>query len=84
MSLKIWLSQERGRAKLLAEYLKVPQSFVSRMAAGDKPVPVEHGAAIELFTDGAFSRRDYWPNSWQRIWPEMAGTAATELETAHA
>lgn len=55
----------------LAAHLKVPPSFVSKMASGEKPVPVEHGAAIELFTGGAFLRREYWPDSCWRIWPEL-------------
>ena len=72
MKLKSWLSEERGRTMRLAEHLKVPPSFVSKMAAGDKPVPIEHGAAIELFTGGAFSRRENWPDCYARIWPELA------------
>ena len=71
MKLKSWLSEERGRTMRLAAHLKVPPSFVSKMASGEKPVPVEHGAAIELFTAGAFLRRDYWPESCWRIWPEL-------------
>lgn len=82
MSLKSWLSQERGRSKLLAEHLKVPQSFVSRMAAGDKPVPIEHGAAVELFTGGAFSRRENWPDCYARIWPDLADEHGIEVERA--
>ena len=81
MTLKSWLSQERGRVKLLAEYLGVPSSFVSKFAAGGRPVPVEHGAAIESFTGGAFSRRDYWPDKYARIWPDLRETAAS---TAYA
>ena len=73
MELKSWLAGERGRTMRLAEHLKVPPSFVSKMAAGDKPVPIEHGAAIELFTCGAFTRRECWPDSYARIWPELAG-----------
>ena len=71
MKLKSWLSEERGRTMRLAAHLKVPPSFVSKMASGEKPVPVEHGAAIELFTAGAFLRREYWPESCWRIWPDL-------------
>lgn len=83
MSLKSWLSQESGRGRKLAAHLKVPPSFVSKMASGERPVPTEHGAAIELFTGGAFSRRDYWPESWVRIWPEMQQGDAERLATDH-
>lgn len=75
MKLKIWLSEGRGRVMRLAEHLGVVPSFVCKMAAGDKAVPIEHGAAIELFTDGAFSRKDYWPDTYWRIWPELADSA---------
>lgn len=75
MKLKIWLSEGRGRVMRLAEHLNVVPSFVCKMAAGDKAVPIEHGAAIELFTDGAFSRKDYWPDTYWRIWPELADSA---------
>lgn len=84
MSLRSWLSQESGRGRKLAAHLKVPASFVSKMASGERPVPVEHGAEIESFTEGAFSRQEYWPDSWHRIWPEMAGATATQREPAHA
>ena len=71
MSLKAWLIEERGRGISLAAHLGVPPSFVSKMASGEKPVPFEHGAAMELFTGGAFSRRAYWPADFARIWPEL-------------
>jgi DNA-binding transcriptional regulator YdaS (Cro superfamily) len=81
MKLKSWLSEERGRTMRLAAHLKVPPSFVSKMASGEKPVPVEHGAAIELFTGGAFQRREYWPESCWRIWPELADYKPNQAPT---
>lgn len=75
MSLKSWLSDEYGRGAALAAFLSVPPSFVNKMAAGIRPVPVEHGAAIEEFTAGAFSRRDYWPGRCERIWPDLRGAS---------
>ena len=60
----------------------MPASFVSKMAAGDKPVPVEHGAPIEAFTGGAVSRQQLFPNDWRRIWPELAtAPAANDAQT---
>ena len=70
--LKSWLSAERGRATRLAQHLKVPPSFVTKMGDGDKPVPFQHGAAIEAFTEGAVTRQQMFPNDWRRIWPELA------------
>lgn len=57
----------------LAAHLKVPPSFVHKMANGSRPVPVEHGAPIEGFTNGEVSRPELFPLDWQRIWPELAG-----------
>lgn len=52
------------------------------MADGRKPVPVVHGAAIEAFTGGAVTRKQLFPNDWQRIWPELASAdAANEAHT---
>lgn len=70
--LKSWLSSERGRSLGLAKHLGVVPSFVNKMAAGEKPVPVEHGAPIEAFTGGAVTRQQMFPNDWRRIWPELA------------
>ena len=84
MSLKSWLSEQRGRGRALAVHLRVPSSFVNKMASGARPVPVEHGAPMESFTGGAFSRREYWPDKWDRIWPELAATEdAPEQGGAH-
>lgn len=82
MSLKTWLSEERGRGRALARHLLVPPSFVNKMATGERPVPAEHGAAIESFTGGAFSRRDYWPDKCERIWPDLAQQGGAQ-EAAH-
>lgn len=54
-------------------------SFVNKMAAGEKPVPVEHGAPIEAFSAGAVTRQQMFPHDWRRIWPELDTAAATEL-----
>lgn len=56
----------------LAAALQVPASFVTKMASGDKPIPVEHASAIEQFTDGAVPRQAIRPADWRRIWPELA------------
>jgi DNA-binding transcriptional regulator YdaS (Cro superfamily) len=74
--LKQWLSAEHGRGSALARHLGVPASFISKMAAGDKPVPVEHGARIEAFTGGAVPRRAMFPDSCERIWPDLAAAPA--------
>lgn len=50
------------------------------MADGRKPIPFQHGAAIEQFTGGAVTRQQMFPNDWQRIWPELAAPDATHPE----
>ena len=70
--LKKWIAQERGRGVRLAAALQVPASFVTKMASGDKPIPVEHASTIEQFTDGAVPRQAIRPTDWRRIWPELA------------
>lgn len=70
--LKQWLDEERGRVRRLAVELRVPTSFVFRMSAGTKGIPIRHMAVIEKFTDGAVTRQEMCPDDWQRIWPELA------------
>lgn len=77
MSLKSWLSEERGRGVALARHLEVPATFVTKMASGERPVPERHGAAMEEFTGGAFSRREYWPDQCERIWPDLRNQHGT-------
>lgn len=78
MQLSEWLSQGRGRGAALAAHLKVPSSFVSKMASGEKSIPVPHMAAIEHFTAGAVTRQEMRPNDWRLIWPELADAAVFE------
>ena len=75
--LKAWVDGERGRGVSLAKHLGCKQPFVHKMANGAKPVPAHHAAEIEKFTDGAVTRKDMFPETWQRIWPEMANTSTT-------
>lgn len=70
--LKSWLAAGRGRGAALAAYLVVPPSFVTKMADGEKPIPVRHMAAIEAFTCGEVTRQEMCPAEWQTIWPELA------------
>jgi len=70
-NLKDWLAAERGRGVALAAALGVPPSFVTKMAAGSKSIPIEHMAAIEAFTEGVVTRKGMLPSGWRRIWPEL-------------
>jgi hypothetical protein len=38
-------------------------------------VPIDHCAALEaavMAAGGDITRRDFYPDDWQRIWPELA------------
>lgn len=80
--LKTWLAEGRGRHKRLAEHIGVVPSFVTKMAAGDRPIPFHYGAAIEQFTGGAITRQQLFPDEWARIWPELA-TQPADHEATH-
>ena len=41
------------------------------MVSGEKPIPVAHGAPIEVFTGGEVTRQEMFPDSWRCIWPEL-------------
>lgn len=74
MSLQAFLAQERGRAVKVARDIRVHPVLVRQWAAGSRRVPLEHCAALERATHGAFRRWEHYPNDWHRIWPELVGT----------
>jgi len=73
LKLKSWLKTNGKTGKALAAHLGVPQSFVSKIANGDKPIPVDRMAQIEVFTSGELTRQEMCPDRWHIIWPELAG-----------
>jgi DNA-binding transcriptional regulator YdaS (Cro superfamily) len=82
MNLQAWVNIKRGRIIFLAKRIDVPASFMSKMAAGIKPVPVERCVPIERATDGAVTRRDLRPDDWQDIWPELAEAQSGQAQAA--
>jgi len=72
MKLTEWARAERGRQIALAADRQVQPPVVAAWLSGRRPVPLEHCAAIERFTDGAVTRRDLRPDDWHLIWPELA------------
>lgn len=72
MKLSLWLNEKYGRGKALSTAIGVPQSFVVKMAQGEKQVPAERCVPIERATGGAVTRKDLRPDDWQSIWPEAA------------
>ena len=81
IKLKSWLKGEKGRAAALAGCLGVQSPFITKIANGEKPIPVAHMYRIEKFTGGAVTRRDMHPQSPELIWPDLA---TTEKEVANA
>lgn len=76
MDLKKYITSERGRAAALAARLDgVSPSYLSQMASGKSPISPERGVQIEQETGGAVTRKDMFPDNWQRIWPELADAA---------
>jgi DNA-binding transcriptional regulator YdaS (Cro superfamily) len=73
--LKAWADGERGRISGLSKALGLPYSFTFNIAKGKKSIPMIHAANIENFTGGAVTRKDMFPDSWERIWPELATTS---------
>jgi DNA-binding transcriptional regulator YdaS (Cro superfamily) len=39
---------------------------------GRRQLKADYGAELEQLTNGQITRKDIWPVSWQRIWPELA------------
>ena len=71
MNLSQYLSMERGRQASLARAIGAHAPDISRWAAGTRPIPVEYGAAIETATGGLVTRKEMFPDEWERIWPEL-------------
>ena len=61
-----------GRAIQLASAVGVSPATVSNWNACKHPVPAELGAAIERATGGQVTRQELFPDTWARIWPELA------------
>lgn len=62
MLLNEWIAAERGRGAALARHLKLPASMVTRMAAGNKPVPLDHCPAIADYTAWEVSCEELRPD----------------------
>ena len=82
MEFKTWIEARRGRAAEVAAHLRIPASFVSKMAAGEKAIPLAHMAEIEALSCGAVTRQEMRPDDWSRIWPELASPGAARSSSA--
>ena len=67
--------EECGSQANLARALDLSPAMVNQMIKGIRPLPKEHGAAIETAAKGRVMRWDFFPTEWHRVWPELVGTA---------
>lgn len=72
MKLKDYFLTRRGEQSKMAEALGISTSQMSQMVSGLCAISNERCVAIEKFTDGLVSRKDLKPDTWQKIWPELA------------
>lgn len=82
IKLKLWLRGEKGRASALAGWLEVHRPFVTKIANGYKPIPVDRMAQIEVFTAGEVTRKDMCPDRWHLIWPELVSENTQKTASA--
>lgn len=77
-------SQGRGAAKRLASAIGAHAPDVSNWARGLRSVPHHYGPDIEKATGGQVTRQDLFPDSWQRIWPELARSKRAKVQAQPA
>lgn len=74
MTLKEYLDKlPRGGKSSFANKLAVSRSFLSQMADGKAAVSPERAVEIENASNNEVSRKAFFPDRWQRIWPELGG-----------
>ena len=61
-----------GGPARVAEVVGVSVQAVCFWRDGKRRLPHEHAADLERLTNGQVGRRDMFPDSWARIWPELA------------
>ena len=72
MTLSEYFALAHGNQLALAAAIGFHQPTVRAWAMAERPIPVEHGAAIERATGGQVTRQELFPDTWARIWPELA------------
>lgn len=72
MNLSDYFNNARGRQTALAKALGAHIPDISRWADGSRSIPVHFAAQIEIATNGEVTRKEMFPDNWERIWPELA------------
>ena len=62
----------RGKQAELSRETGLSPVFINQIVKGSKKVPVAAAARIEKATGGVVTRKDMFPDDWQKIWPELA------------
>lgn len=70
-----------GGPARFARDLGVSTQTVCFWRDGKRRLRAEQGAAIEALTGGKVTRKDIWPATWSRTWPELASADAAEPTT---
>ena len=69
----------RGNQSYLAKKTGIAPAFINQIARGVRSVPVQSAAAIEEATNGAVTRKEMFPDDWEKIWPELAKKAVKKV-----
>jgi len=80
-----YLLAERGRMARVAGAVGISPAYLSQVANGVRPVPVQHAAALESACAGRVPRWSMFPDNWHLIWPELVdadGAPAVPTEEA--
>ena len=75
MNLSEYFALDRGRLSSLAKAIDAHASNMGHWAEGTRATPAKYGAAIERATGGQVTRQELFPDTWARIWPELAPAA---------
>ena len=71
MRLKEYIDLEKGNRSRLAKALAVHAPDASGWASESRPVPIKYGYQIELHTGGLVTRKELFPETYQKIWPDL-------------
>lgn len=80
-SLQLAIARAGGPAKV-AKLIGKSLQAVCFYRDGERPFPVEHGAALEEAS--GVKRWDIWPDDWHRVWPELRKAKGAPRVTAKA
>ena len=69
-----------GGPAVVARALNVSTQTVCFYRDGERRLKSDYGAVLEALCNGQVTRRDIWPVSWSRIWPEIPGSADTTTQ----